>query len=246
MSNSTVAAIPSVVDVRDPGGGKLLHLEFLRRGRWFGGLPSDLQQRVVEGASVRAFAKGSHIVREGEPVRGLFALLEGRVHVLRFLGEAGSALIHVGEPGFWFGEHALLAGKKAIASVVASTASRALVLPADEFRRLVHEEPDYYPLVAALLFMRYETVFRYASEARALPAEEWLLRRLRDLAAIRRSDASITGPIDVNVSQAELATMVGVSRQTLCTLLRRLEERGEVQVAYKKIRVLPPDRPHVA
>jgi DNA-binding Lrp family transcriptional regulator len=41
------------------------------------------------------------------------------------------------------------------------------------------------------------------------------------------------------VSQAELATMVGVSRQTLCMLLRRLEERGVIEVAYKKIRVLP-------
>ncbi len=234
---SSTSAANQSADVFDPVDAKALDLEFLRRGRWFGSLPPALQERVVASSSSRHFAKGSHLVREGEPVRGLFALLEGRVHILRGIGEAGEALIHVGEPGFWFGEHAVLAGKTAIASVVATANARALVLPAAEFERIVEEEPRHYPLFAALLFERYATVFRYASEARAAAAEEWLLRRLRDLAAIRRSDAQITGPIDVNVSQAELATMVGVSRQTLCMLLRRLQERGEVEVSYKRVRV---------
>ena len=245
MSNIS-AATPSAVDVRDLTAAKLLDIEFLRRGRWFGALPLELQERIADRASVRHFAKGAHLVREGEPVRGLFALLDGRVHVLRSVGEAGDALIHVGEPGFWFGEHGLLSGKTAIASVVATVPSRTLVLPASEFDRIVEDEPRHFPQFASLLFERYATVFRYASEARALAAEEWLLLRLRDLAAIRRSDARIAGPIDVNVSQAELATMVGVSRQTLCALLRRLEERGEVEVAYKKIRVPPPARPRLA
>ena len=40
----------------------------------------------------------------------------------------------------------------------------------------------------------------------------------------------VCGAIDITVSQAELATMVGVSRQTLCMLLRRLEDRGVVEV----------------
>jgi CRP-like cAMP-binding protein len=65
-----------------------------------------------------------------------------------------------------------------------------------------------------------------------------LWTRLQDLAAIRRLDAQIQGPVDINVSQTELATMVGVSRQTLCMLLGRLQERGQIDVAYKRIRVL--------
>ena len=53
----------------------------------------------------------------------------------------------------------------------------------------------------------------------------------------RRLDAQIQGPIDINVSQTELATMVGVSRQTLCMLLGRLQERGQIDVGYKRVRV---------
>lgn len=214
-------------------------VEFLLRGRWFGSLPAQLQSLVVERSMLRSYRKGAHIIGEGAPPRGLFALLEGRVHIVRGVGESDEALIHVAEPGFWFGEHGMLSGKPAIATIVATTNVRALLLPAAEFQRIVAAEPRHYPCFAALLYERYSTVFRYASEARAVAAEDWLWTRLQDLAAIRRRDAQLSGPIDITVSQAELATMVGVSRQTLCMLLRRLEERGVIEVAYKKIRVLP-------
>lgn len=213
-------------------------VEFLRRGRWFGSLPAVLQSVIVERAITRCYGKGAFIIHEGEPPRGLFALLEGRVHVVRRIAESEQALIHVGEPGLWFGEHGMLSGRPALASIVTTTNVRTLLLPVAEFQRIVAEEPRCYPQFAALLFERFATVFRYASEARSVPAEDWLWTRLQDLAASRRLDAQIQGPIDINVSQTELATMVGVSRQTLCMLLGRLQERGQIDVAYKRIRVL--------
>jgi CRP-like cAMP-binding protein len=218
-------------------------IEFLRRGRWFGSLPAALQSLVVERAIMRSYPKGAFIVHEGTLPRGLFAVLDGRVHIVRGIAESEQALIHVGEPGSWFGEHGTLSGRSALASIVATTNVRTLLLPVAEFQRIVADEPRHYPLFAALLYERYATVFRYASEARAVPAEDWLWTRLQDLAASRRLDAQVQGPIDISVSQTELATMVGVSRQTLCLLLRRLEERGAVEVAYKKIRVLPTTPP---
>ncbi len=222
----------------EPAPAVLRDIDFLRRGRWFASLPAVLQSIIVERAIPRCYGKGAFIIDEGAPPRGLFALLEGRVHVVRGIAESEQALIHVGEPGMWFGEHGVLSGRPALASIVAATNARTLLLPVAEFQRIVVDEPRYYPQFAALLFERYATVFRYASEARAVPAEDWLWTRLQDLAANRRRDAQVQGPVDINVSQTELATMVGVSRQTLCMLLGRLQERGQIDVGYKRIRVL--------
>jgi DNA-binding transcriptional regulator LsrR (DeoR family) len=41
------------------------------------------------------------------------------------------------------------------------------------------------------------------------------------------------------VSQAELANMVGLSRQTLNALLADLQARGLVEVGYRRVRLLP-------
>jgi CRP-like cAMP-binding protein len=219
--------------------GGTADLAFLKRGSWFGGLPPTLQQRIVDRSTIREFRKRSHLVREGAATRGLFVVLEGRVHVLRTLPDASEALVHVGEAGFWFGEYALLSGEKAIASVVAVTDVRVMLLPSDEFDRLVRDDPHCYPCFARLLYERFDNVFRFASEARTVAAEEWLRRRLHDMALSHRLADPGHGPVDIRVSQSELASLVGVSRQTLCMLLRRMEERGQVEVAYKKIRVLP-------
>jgi CRP-like cAMP-binding protein len=233
--NHSVRAAPAPIE---PAPTVSPDLEFLRRGRWFGSLPAALQSIICERAISRSYGKGAAILEEGAPPRGLFALLEGRVHVVRGLGESELALIHVGEHGMWFGEHGLLSGRPALASIVATTNVRTLLLPVVEFHRIVADEPRHYPQFAALLFERYATVFRYASEARAVSAEDWLWTRLQDLAANRRRDTQIQGPVDINVSQTELATMVGVSRQTLCMLLGRLQERGQIEVGYKRVRVL--------
>lgn len=219
------------------GAATTVDLSFLRKGHWFGALPPDLQALIFERSSIRSYRKGARLVSEATPCRGLFVVVLGRVHVVRRLGDSPDTLIHVGEAGFWFGEYALLSGQLAIASVVAASNAKVLLLPAAEFGRIVAEQPGYYPHFTRLLTERFATVFRYASEARAVAAEEWLRTRLNGLAE-SRLDAPGVGPVEITVSQAELATMVGVSRQTLCMLLGRLQARGLVEVGYRRVRVL--------
>jgi CRP-like cAMP-binding protein len=220
------------------GAATTIDLSFLRKGHWFGALPPALQALILERAGIRSFRKGARVVSEGTPCRGLYVVVLGRVHVVRRLGDSPETLIHVAEAGFWFGEYALLSGAPAIASVVAASNAKVLLLPAAEFERIVAEEPRYYPHFTRLLTERFATVFRYASEARAVASEEWLRTRLNGLAERRQLDAPAEGPVEITVSQAELATMVGVSRQTLCMLLGRLQERGLVELGYRRIRVL--------
>lgn len=224
------------------GAAGELELSFLERGHWFGGLPPELRALILERSGIRSYRQGARIVSQGAPCRGLFVVVTGRVHVVRGFGEGPETLIHVGEAGFWFGEYALLSQEPAIASVVAAASTRVLLFPAVEFERLMARQPNYYPHFVRLLTERFATVFRYASEARAVAAEEWLHTRLNGLAERRRLDAPGEGPIDITVSQAELATMVGVSRQTLCMLLGRLQARGLIEVGYRRVRVLAPSR----
>ena len=43
---------------------------------------------------------------------------------------------------------------------------------------------------------------------------------------------------EIAVSQADLATMIGVSRQTLNLLLSRLERRGLVKIKFRRFQVI--------
>ena len=211
----------------------------LKAGRWFGGLPAALQDLVVERSVRKSYRKGDYIVREGQPPKAMHAVLSGRVRVTRKVGdEQEELLIQLGGPGFWTGDYAVYSGANSIASIVAETAVTTLALTVKEFERIVREEPGYFRAFADLLFERYADLLRYLAESHGLAPEDWLRIRLVDLAAVMRRDNPAVDAGVITLSQAELAAMMGLSRQTLSTLLGRLEARGIITVGFRSIRVL--------
>ena len=210
----------------------------LRKGAWFGSLPPDLQATILQRAVLRSYSRGQVIIQEGEAPKGLFAVLEGAVRGVCQVGDAEEVLIHVGEAGLWFGVYGLLSGALSIGSVIADAATRVLMLPIAEFDRVVEEEPRHYRHFAALALQHYALLYRYVAEGHGLPREDLLCRRLADLAEFRRRDNPIEGPVSLTVSQADLATMIGVARQTVNTLLARLETHGLIEVGFRTIRIV--------
>jgi CRP-like cAMP-binding protein len=216
-------------------------LAFLRAGRWFGGLPDDLQRGIVAAGRLRSFGKGALLIRHGAASRGMYALLAGRVHVTWPLGDDADALLHVGEPGLWLGDYALLARAPCMGNVLAVTPVRTLQLPVAAFERMVADEPRWYRCFATLTLERHALLYRSFAQSRGLPSEAWLQVRLRDIADMRRREADTERSVRLDLSQSELARMVGLSRQTLSTLLARLAARGLVEVGFRSIRVLDVD-----
>ena len=215
---------------------------FLRSGEWFGGLPAALQELILSRSVVRTYAKGQVISLEGCMSKGLFALLEGTVHLVREVGDGEEALLHVCEPGMWFAEYALLSGKITLGAFVAHTPAKVLLLPKVQFDRIVAEEPRYYEAFARLALDRYAVVVRMLTEIRELTPEARLRRRLALLVEMRMKDRPQSGAISLAVSQTDLARMVGVSRQTLNALLGILGQAGLIEVGFRRIRVLEPAR----
>jgi CRP-like cAMP-binding protein len=212
-------------------------LRLLREGAWFKGLPVGLQAEFVRRSVVRTYRRGQVVTRAGNRLDGLYGLLEGRVRVVRPVGTDDEDLIHVGEPGFWIGEYALLTGDAALVSTVATTAVRMLLLPRREFEALVNHEPRWLRPFAMLALERYAVFVRQLSDTRALAPEERLRSRLADLVELRRAERFSVGPVVLRLSQEELARIVGVSRQTLNALLADLHAAGLVEVGFRSLRI---------
>ncbi len=193
---------------------------------------------MLERSFVRSFRKGQYLIREGERGKGLHGLLHGRTRHIRSAGESEEVLLHVGGPGSWFGEYALVTGETAAGSVIADTTVRSLFLPAAEFERILQLEPSHLRPFACLLGERFAIAYRYIAEQQVLSPGERLLSRLRGIAALQPRGGTERESKDIALSQAELARMVGLSRQTLNGLLADLQTRGLVEVGYRRVRVV--------
>lgn len=215
---------------------------FLRKGAWFGRLPAALQERMLRRSVLRSHEKGEVVSPAGVVPDGLSALLEGHLEILCHVGTDEEVLVHLAQPGFWFGEIGILTGREAVVSVLAHSAVRTLQLPRIEFERIVEDEPRFYRPLAGLALERYATVLGFLAQVGGLSAEASLRQRLADLVALRRLEGDVEGDVVLTVSQAALARLLGVSRQTLNRLLRRLESERLVDVGFRSIRVREPDR----
>jgi len=212
-------------------------LRILRQGTWFSELPVPLQEAIVRGSVVRSFDKGQVLSLEDSPPKGLFVVLEGRVRVVRTLPGGEEALYHIGEPGFWFGELALVAMRKTVVSIIADTTTRAMVLPKPQFEHIVAAEPRYIRHFALLLADRYATLLHILALAHGLAPMDRLRARLAETVDLKHRDRTAADPHSLNISQSELATMIGVSRQKLNALLKELEAAGLVELGFRRIRV---------
>jgi len=175
------------------------------------------------------------------PVHGLVAVLAGQVAMVRHVGDGEPALIHVATPGFWFGDSGVLAGA-AVVSAIAQTAVRAVLVPAREVERILADEPRYYPCFFENSLVRLKMLLRYFAETARLSPEYRLRLRLADLADLRRGEQAVPGrAVELGISQAELAQIVGLSRQRLNARLKALQKEGWIALGPRRIRVLDPN-----
>jgi CRP-like cAMP-binding protein len=93
-------------------------------------------RKLARQASEDAYESGDVIVREDGRTQTMFVILEGSAKVIR----KGRTIAHRTE-GEFFGEISMIDGRR-VASVVAETPMRCLILDHDDLRRLVLDDPS--------------------------------------------------------------------------------------------------------
>lgn len=211
-------------------------IDVLRRGRWYASLPPALQTRIAQLGVLRRLRPGQYLLREGDPPRGMFGLVSGRTRHVCSVGEEREVLVHVGGPGLWTGEYSMLSGGRSVGSVIADAPTQALFLSVAQWRRLIDEEPRWLTHFAALMAARFATAFRAYADAQGLTRDEWVHTRLQQLAQVEREHGA-TLP-QIRLSQSHLASMMGLSRQSLSAALTNLQRRGLVRVGFRMIELV--------
>ncbi len=111
-------------------------------------LPAHWMEDLRPFIQLRRVAPDEGVIREGDPGESIFAVLEGKLRVVRvvernepYTGLFWSTVAEL-EPGRWFGEASLLTGAPRNATVVAETACLLMELPKSAFETSLKREPE--------------------------------------------------------------------------------------------------------
>jgi len=207
------------------------------------GVPEESVQRLLQIARRRRFRRGEVVFHRGDPADSLHLVAKGRfaIRVMTPLGD--QATLALRGPGESFGEMALVGAKASRAATVeALEPGETFCVYETEFALLRHEHPAVNELLISLLAAEVRSMNERLLEALYLPVERRVLRRLGELAQLYRGAAD--GPVEIPLTQEEVAGLAGTSRASVNAVLGDAQTRGLVTLRRGTITIV--DAPGLA
>ena len=129
---------------------------------------------------------------------------------------------------------ALVGASRRTATVAALDQTETLAVYKDDFEQLRREHPSVDRLLFAFLVGEVRLLEERLLEALYLPVERRVLRRLHELTEHGEGGQ----PVEVPLTQEELAELAGTTRSTINRILRDEEKRGTVRLERGRTTVL--------
>ncbi|MDQ3957501.1 MAG: Crp/Fnr family transcriptional regulator [Actinomycetota bacterium] len=208
--------------------------DVLGRTELFGGLSPDALEKVAAKGMQRTYRKGQILFYAADPGESLYVILEGRVKAFVTSEEGAELNLGIFESPTILGEVALVDGGPRSASAEVVSPAKLLVFTRATFFSMLGEYPS---LVEAYLRMLGKMVRRLQDRTEDLVFLDLHGRVAKQLLAFAsEAGANETeAPLDLKVTQGELAAMVAGSRPTVNQILKTFESRGYLEMDGRQI-----------
>jgi len=207
----------------------------------FEGLGQDELDRVVKWVTRRTYPKGTTIFVEGDETDGIYIVTSGLVKVLKLHKDGREKTLAILNEGDILGEMTLFGGglRTAIAETLEQTT--VLVIPKANFQSLLTEIPRISIKIIEILSNRLKQANRQIEELVFLNARSRVVYNLISLAKEygQPEEGGIT--ISLQLTHAELAKLVGISRETMTKVLAELQDGNLIKVTRKKLQIIDLD-----
>ena len=187
--------------------------------------PADLDA-VLARTVVRRVARHQVILRRGDTNAAMVVIVTGRVRISIVSEDGKEATLSVLGPGEVLGEMSLRDGEPCSADATAQEDCTLLVIERHQFLRLLRDHSDLCLHLMAVLTRRLRRANTTLEDLALLDLPARLGRVLRRLAGQYGVPVRTGTRIEVKLSQKDLSTLVGASREKVNKQLRRWEEDG--------------------
>jgi CRP-like cAMP-binding protein len=207
----------------------------LQRSPLFRGLaPADFD-RIAALAAQRSFRAGELVFSQGEAGDALYAVVAGQVRISTGAADGREIFLNLMEPGDTFGEIALLDGGTRTATATATVASELVSIRRDALFELLGREPKVAVELLRLCGARLRWTSGLLEDAALLDAPARIAKRLLSLGRMHGEQDG--GGFTLRISQEDLASFLGVTRQAVNQQLQAWKAKGWLALSRGAIEV---------
>jgi CRP/FNR family putative post-exponential-phase nitrogen-starvation transcriptional regulator len=190
-------------------------------------------RRARARLDARTLKKGEYLLRQGDPLPGLFLLCSGLGRVYTSSANGREILHAFVGPGEVIGEIEYFAGEPIGSTVEAARPTEAWFLSSGAVDALLANEPRLAIALATTMARRYHRDVARSSERVAYPVADNVLRIC--LARMREHEDP-----RIQLPKHDLAEYLGTSVRHLNRVLKQLVGRGAIELAPGQIRSVNP------
>lgn len=213
----------------------------LTKSPLFQALQPDEIDAVIAQIAVRRSPRGSMILRRGDASPGALVIMLGRVRISTTSEDGREVTLGVLGPGDVLGEMSLLDGEEVSADAVALEDCTLLLIERGRFMRLLRSSSDLCVRLMGVLCKRLRRSNAALEDMALLGLPARLGRLLLRLATDYGTKLPQGTRIEVKLSQKDISTIVGGSREKVNRQLRQWEDEGAIGRDSGRIVVLQPD-----
>jgi CRP/FNR family transcriptional regulator, cyclic AMP receptor protein len=222
--------------------GPTLSNDVLRQTSLFAALDDEAYQELRAAMKELSLERGDSLFHEGDPGDRLYVVVEGKIKIGRAAADGRENLLGILGPGEMLGELSLFDPGPRTATATALTETRLSALAHDAFKPWLTGRPE----VAVALLQAVARRLRRTNENMAdlvfsdVPGR--VAKALLDLA--QRFGVPSEGGVHVahDLTQEELAQLVGASRETVNKALADFASRGWLRLEARAVVLLDTER----
>lgn len=189
-------------------------------------------EALTRGAAIRSFPKNAVVVNEGDRTDSLYVILAGKVKVFVSDEDGNEVTLGTQGTGEYFGEMVLDEGPRS-ASVMTLEPSRFAIVSKDQFAAFLASQPGFTLRLVRKLISRTRALTDNVRSLALLDVYGRVARILLEL-AVEQGGRRV---IPERLTQQDIASRVGASREMVSLILKDLSAGGYISVAGKTITV---------
>lgn len=208
---------------------------------WFRGLPAELGQALVSIASVRRVPAGQTMTHALGKADEWFGVARGAVKLCSGTRAGRQVIFTLAGPGDWFGDVAVMDGESLTHDAQTCMTTTLLVVSKPDLLSLLRRQPLLGIALARINCQRAQEMMAMFTDAVSLSHEQRLIGHLLSLSrrfGMPRGDGI---RIALQMSQQDLANLLGASRQRINALLKKLERQHLLRIEPSGVVILSPE-----
>jgi len=218
--------------------------EFLQGVSLFQSLSHDDRTSLAAALKRRPLKRGEALFRKGDEGTSLYIVKTGSVKIVLPSETGDEVAAAILSEGDFFGEMSLLDGMPRSADVVALEPSELLALNQKDFLAFLKDNEGAILSIFSYLSTQLRRTDELLEDAHFLNISTRFARRLVELAQKhgRRKAEGEPIEIDLRLTQKDLASIVGTTRESINKELRVLREKGLVNTEGDTLQILDLER----